>query len=55
VRDAVATLEREIITRMLRETGGNVTRAAERLGLSRKGLQLKLRDLSIARREDPST
>jgi len=52
VRDAVAALERELITRMLRETGGNVTRAAERLGLSRKGLQLKLRDLSIARLGD---
>jgi DNA-binding NtrC family response regulator len=49
VRDAVAALERELITRMLRETAGNVTRAAERLGLSRKGLQLKLRDLSISR------
>jgi DNA-binding NtrC family response regulator len=49
VRDAVAALERELITRMLRETAGNVTRAAERLGRSRKGLQLKLRDLSISR------
>jgi DNA-binding NtrC family response regulator len=49
VRDAVAALEREIIVRMLKETGGNVTRAAERLGLSRKGLQLKLKDLAIAR------
>jgi DNA-binding NtrC family response regulator len=49
VRDAVAALEREIIVRMLKETGGNVTRAAERLGLSRKGLQLKLRDLAIPR------
>ncbi len=52
VRDATAALERELITRMLRDTGGNVTRAAERLGLSRKGLQLKLRDLSIARLGD---
>jgi DNA-binding NtrC family response regulator len=52
VRDAVAVIERELIVRMLKETGGNVTRAAERLGLSRKGLQLKLRDLAIARLGD---
>ena len=54
VRDAVAALEREIIVRMLKETGGNVTRAAERLGLSRKGLQLKLRDLAIPRLGEPA-
>jgi DNA-binding NtrC family response regulator len=55
VRDAVAALEREIIVRMLKETGGNVTRAAERLGLSRKGLQLKLRDLAIPRLGEPAS
>jgi two-component system response regulator AtoC len=35
-------MERQIIARCLEECGGNVTRAAERLGLSRKGLQLKM-------------
>jgi transcriptional regulator with PAS, ATPase and Fis domain len=35
-------MERKIIARCLEECGGNVTRAAERLGLSRKGLQLKM-------------
>ncbi|MBL8840865.1 MAG: sigma-54-dependent Fis family transcriptional regulator [Planctomycetes bacterium] len=49
VRDAVATLEREIITRTLREQSGNVTHAATALGLSRKGLQLKLKELGISR------
>ena len=34
--------ERQVIARCLEECGGNVTRAAERLGLSRKGLQLKM-------------
>ena len=35
-------MERQIIARCLEECCGNVTRAAERLGLSRKGLQLKM-------------
>jgi len=35
-------MERQIIARCLEQCGGNVTRAAERLGLSRKGLQLKM-------------
>jgi DNA-binding NtrC family response regulator len=34
--------ERQVIARCLEECGGNVTRASERLGLSRKGLQLKM-------------
>ncbi len=51
VRDAVAHLERDIITRTLREQSGNVTHAATALGLSRKGLQLKLKELGISRTE----
>ncbi|MBW6487291.1 MAG: sigma-54 dependent transcriptional regulator [Syntrophobacterales bacterium] len=35
-------MEKQIITRCLEECDGNVTRAAEKLGLSRKGLQLKM-------------
>jgi len=49
VRDAVAKIETELITRALRDSGGNVTHAADALGLSRKGLQLKLKELSISR------
>ncbi|MSR46425.1 MAG: sigma-54-dependent Fis family transcriptional regulator [Planctomycetes bacterium] len=49
VRDAVALLEREIITKSLREHTGNVTHSAAALGLSRKGLQLKLKELGISR------
>lgn len=49
VRARTQSLERELIERALDETGWNVTRAAEKLGLSRKGLQLKLKELSIRR------
>ncbi len=45
-RDALKShmdeMEKQIITRCLEECDGNVTRAAEKLGLSRKGLQLKM-------------
>jgi len=49
VRDAVAALERDLITRALHDQDHNVTRTAAALGLSRKGLQLKLKDLGITR------
>ena len=35
-------IEKQVIVRVLGECGGNVTRAAAQLGLSRKGLQLKM-------------
>ncbi len=47
VREKTAKLERDLIVRTLNETGWNVTRTAERLGLSRKGLQLKMKELDI--------
>jgi len=47
VRRHTQTFERELIERALEETQGNVTRSAEKLGLSRKGLQLKLKELGI--------
>ncbi len=40
-------LERDLIEKALSETEGNVTRAAEKLGLSRKGLQIKMKDLGL--------
>ncbi|MEM7244911.1 MAG: helix-turn-helix domain-containing protein, partial [Acidobacteriota bacterium] len=46
-RAAAAQAERRLITEALEETGGNVTRAAERLGLSRRGLQLKMKQLDL--------
>jgi len=47
VRQAQAELERELISRALEETGGNVTRAAKRLQISRKSLQVKMKELGL--------
>ncbi len=47
VREAKARLERAIISQALEHTGGNVTRAARLLKLSRKGLQIKMRELGL--------
>ena len=52
VRKQTQSLERDLIERALEETGGNVTRAAEKLGLSRKGLQLKMKELGLKRVEE---
>jgi two-component system, NtrC family, nitrogen regulation response regulator NtrX len=45
------TAEREYILRKLDETGGNVTRAADLLGLERSHLYRKMRSLGIATKE----
>ena len=47
VRQAQAELEKELISRALEETGGNVTRAAKRLQISRKSLQVKMKELGL--------
>ncbi|HYD40738.1 MAG TPA: sigma-54 dependent transcriptional regulator [Anaeromyxobacter sp.] len=47
VRQAQAELERGLIARALEETGGNVTRAAKRLQISRKSLQVKMKELGL--------
>jgi DNA-binding NtrC family response regulator len=47
VRAAMMRLERELIVRALAQTGGNVTRAARLLKISRKGLQLKMKELGL--------
>jgi len=47
VRHAQAELERGLIAAALEETGGNVTRAAKRLQISRKSLQVKMKDLGL--------
>ena len=52
VKRQTQTLEKDLIEKALEETGGNVTRAAERLGLSRKGLQLKIKELGLKRVAD---
>ena len=45
-------MEKQIIARCLEECDGNVTRAAERLGLSRKGLQLKMIKHRLRKRDE---
>jgi DNA-binding NtrC family response regulator len=47
VRIATERLEREMIERALHETGGNVTRAARMLEISRKSLQIKMKELGL--------
>jgi two-component system response regulator HydG len=42
-------VEREMILRTLEETGGNRTHAARILGISRRTLQLKLKEYGINR------
>jgi DNA-binding NtrC family response regulator len=52
LKSHMGQMERQIIARCLEECGGNVTRAAERLGLSRKGLQLKMIKHHLRRQEE---
>jgi DNA-binding NtrC family response regulator len=52
VRHAQAELERDLIGRALDETGGNVTRAAKRLQISRKSLQIKMKELGLRGTEE---
>ncbi len=47
VREETSRLERDLILRALIGVNWNVTRTAERLGLSRKGLQMKMKELDI--------
>ena len=51
VKVAMSRLERELVSRALQQTGGNVTHAARLLKISRKGLQLKMKELGL--REAP--
>jgi hydrogenase-4 transcriptional activator len=48
VANAVENMERRIITETLRQHNGNITRAARALGLTRRGLQLKLSRYNLA-------
>ena len=47
VRVHTQQLEREVILQKLKESDWNVTHAAKRLGISRKGLQLKMKDYDL--------
>jgi two-component system, NtrC family, response regulator AtoC len=47
VRARSAELEKDLISRALEETGGNVTRAAKLLQISRKSLQTKMKEFGL--------
>lgn len=49
VKRQTQAVEKEIIEQVLQENDGNVTKTAEKLGLSRKGLQIKLKELNIVK------
>jgi two-component system, NtrC family, response regulator AtoC len=51
VRVETERVERELIQRALDETGGNVTQAARKLKISRKSLQVKMKELGLRDRE----
>ncbi|MDB4931061.1 MAG: Response regulator of zinc sigma-54-dependent two-component system, partial [Myxococcaceae bacterium] len=51
LRNAVEDVERTMVLQALTAHGGNQTHAARALGLSRFGLQKKLRRLGISARE----
>ncbi|HET6612135.1 MAG TPA: sigma-54 dependent transcriptional regulator [Kofleriaceae bacterium] len=51
VRAETSRVERQLIARALEETGGNVTQAAKLLQISRKSLQMKMKELGLRDRE----
>jgi len=54
VKVAMSKLERELVSRALGQTNGNVTHAARLLKISRKGLQLKMKELGLREASDKS-
>ncbi|HUQ04257.1 MAG TPA: sigma-54 dependent transcriptional regulator [Kofleriaceae bacterium] len=55
VRAETSRVERELIAKALNETGGNVTQAAKLLKISRKSLQMKMKELGLRDTEPPPT
>jgi DNA-binding NtrC family response regulator len=47
VREATARLEKDLIVKALTQTGQNVTQAAKLLKISRKSLQIKMKELGL--------
>ena len=48
LKDVMADIEKQIIKKVLLETGGNRSKAAERLGISRRALHYKLVDYQLS-------
>jgi transcriptional regulator with PAS, ATPase and Fis domain len=55
VRAETTRVERQLITRALDETSGNVTQAAKLLKISRKSLQMKMKEFGLRDREGTGT
>jgi DNA-binding NtrC family response regulator len=55
VRAETSRVERELIAKALEETGGNVTQAAKLLKISRKSLQMKMKEFGLRDREAGAT
>jgi DNA-binding NtrC family response regulator len=51
VRAETSRVERELIVKALEETGGNVTQAARLLKISRKSLQMKMKEFGLRDKE----
>jgi two-component system, NtrC family, response regulator AtoC len=54
VKAAMSRLERDLILRALKQTNANVTHAARLLKISRKGLQLKMKELGLREKDERS-
>jgi len=52
LREEVERFERDLILRVLDETGWNITRTADKIGMSRTGLMKKMKNLGIRRPTD---
>jgi DNA-binding NtrC family response regulator len=55
VRFAAEALERDLIGKALAQTGGNVTQAADKLKISRKTLQTKMKELGLRESDERPT
>ena len=55
VRQHTENLEKDLISRALDETGGNVTKAAQKLSISRKSLQNKMKGLKLREQDATSS
>lgn len=51
LKDVMNDIEKEIIKKMLQETGGNRSKAADKLGISRRALHYKLVEYKLAEEE----
>ena len=52
LKDATSALERQIIYQVLERNKNNISRTALELGLSRRGLRLKLNQLGLAKDDE---